>query len=315
MTANERLKMDLVLARFVEAMTSWNFSPLTIQDYARSVRFFFDWLSTETEVTTLVEITPGTLGAYAVSLLEVRKEDGSALSPVTRSHRLVPLKSLFRWLTREGLLLTNPAAGIELPKVRQRLPARIPTPKEMLRLIERVGSEGVLAMRDRAILEVFYSTGMRLSELQRLTIADYDPEAGTLTIRGGKGGKDRVVPLGAHASEALNNYIARARPKLVGQRSGSVLFLSRKRRPYSACALRQMIKRAGRSAGISKHLHPHKLRHACATHMLAGGADIRHIQTLLGHALLSTTQLYTRVEITDLKRVHRKFHPRERRGK
>jgi integrase/recombinase XerD len=159
---------------------------------------------------------------------------------------------------------------------------------------------------------VLYSTGIRNAELRALEMSDFDPEAQTLTINDGKGHKDRVVPLGPTAAAIVGDYIARARPKLMNARATSMLFISKNGLPLDFKRIITIVRKHVRRAGIDKPVRPHRLRHACATHMLKGGADIRHIQKLLGHASLQTTQIYTHVEISDLKAVHRRFHPRER---
>jgi integrase/recombinase XerD len=143
-------------------------------------------------------------------------------------------------------------------------------------------------------------------------LADFDPHAGLVFVIAGKGNKDRVVPVGPVATEIISDYIAQARPKLALRPNVPNLFLTKSGYPLDALAVINIVKRATKNAGITKPIRPHRLRHACATHMLKGGADIRHIQKLLGHSTLQTTQIYTRVEIGDLKAVHRRFHPRER---
>lgn len=319
MNERERRKMDLFLVRFVEAMTAWNWSKRTIPSYEQNIRYFLDWLEAETDVKTLAEVTPELLGSYQVALLSMETRQGKHLATATQHTRLTVLKSFFRYLAREGKLLTNPAAGLQLPKKRRSLPQAHLTPREALRLVETIETSTPAGLRDRAILEVFYATGIRNAELRALTVSDFDPQSETLTVRAGKGGKDRVVPLGPVAAAVLADYLAEGRDKLLRGKTWrskpkdvSQLFVSRWGFPLHPPAVIAIVKRAARRAGIKKPIAPHRLRHACATHMLKGGADIRHIQKLLGHASLQTTQIYTHVEISDLKAVHRKFHPRER---
>ncbi len=331
MNERERRKMDLFLVRFVEAMTAWSWSKRTIPSYEQNVRFFFDWLDEETDVTSLGQVSAETLASYQMAVLSEEKRSGGHLSTGTQHSRLVVLKSFFRFLAREGKLLTNPAAGLQLPKKRKHLPRAYLTPKEAIRLAESIDTKTPVGLRDRAIVEVLYATGIRNAELRALTISDFDPAEATLTVRAGKGGKDRIVPLGPVASEVVSDYVALARPTLtkasswtwrsreVGGRPRkrppkgvSSLFVSQWGFPLHAPVVIDIVKRAAARAGIRKAISPHQLRHACATHMLKGGADIRHIQKLLGHASLQTTQIYTHVEISDLKAVHRRFHPRER---
>lgn len=313
MTPTERQKIDLQLARFAEAMSAWNFSRTTIRSYTYLLRVFTDWIERETDVHNLAHISAGTIAAYQVALLSAETPSAGRLAVSTQHLRLCAVKALFRWLAREGKLLIDPAALIPLPKRRSALPQALLSPKEAIRLLEATGTTSVLGARDRAILEVLYATGMRNAEIRALTLGEFDSSGTTLLIRHGKGGKDRVVPLGPLAADVLTHYIAGARLQLArrGQPSQTI-FLSNKGTPLSDDALRAVVVRAAARAGIAKHIRPHRLRHACATHMLKGGADIRHIQKLLGHASLESTQVYTRVEISDLKAVHKKFHPRER---
>jgi len=166
--------------------------------------------------------------------------------------------------------------------------------------------------RDRAVVEVLYATGIRNAELRGLTLADFDAEAGTLFVRAGKGGKDRVLPLGPLVTAIVSDYVQIARPKLAKRPGVTSLFVSNHGWPLWPASVVRIVDLSAKRAGIKKAVRPHRLRHACATHMLQGGADVRHIQRLLGHSSLSTTEVYTRVEIGDLKAVHKRFHPRER---
>jgi integrase/recombinase XerD len=194
--------------------------------------------------------------------------------------------------------------------MRRRLPHANLTPREAIQLLEAVETDSPLGLRDRAMLELLYSTGIRNAELRALTVADIGER--TLAIRAGKGNKDRVVPLGKTAASVLSDYMQQARPKLACHDGVYNIFLTKNGLPLDCFAVINAVRRAAHAAGIKKHIHPHSIRHACATHMLKGGADIRHIQKLLGHATLQTTQIYTQVEIGDLKAVHRLYHPRER---
>ena len=312
MTSQQRKKMDLLLVRFIEAATAWNWSRKSLVSYEQNVRCFFDWLAAETDIETLAGVTPDTLASYQMALLSVEKKNGEPLSVGTQSQRITALKSFFRFLAEEGKLLTDPAASLRRPKKRQLLPQPLLTPKEAIRLLDSVKTTTPLGLRDRAILEVFYATGVRNAELRALQLSDFDPVGQTLTVNEGKGRKSRVVPLGSTAAEILTDYVAQARPKLAQQRTVQNLFVTKNGLPLDPKLVITIVRRHLKRAGIDKPIRPHRLRHACATHMLKGGADIRHVQKLLGHASLQTTQIYTRVEISDLKAVHRRFHPRER---
>ncbi len=325
MNDRQRRKMDLLLARFVEAMTAWSFSKLTVRSYRDAVRFFFDWLGEETDLTDLAEVMPETLTSFQTWLFTVEKTKskgprrrslndttGEKLAASSQGAKLTALKSFFRFLCHEGKLLIDPASGLVLPKRRKLLPQALLTPKEAVRLCDSIDTSTPMGMRNRAIVEVLYATGVRNAELRDLLLSDFDSSAGTLSVRAGKGGKDRVVPLGPLVSAVVSDYIALARPKLPVKPGVSHIFVSEHGRPLWSQSIVRIVDLAARRAGIKKPVRPHRLRHACATHMLKGGADVRHIQRLLGHSSLATTEIYTRVEISDLKAVHKRFHPRER---
>ncbi len=338
MDERQRRRMRLLLLRFVEAMTAWAFSKRTIPSYAQHVAVFLDWLEKETDVGDLGEVTPEVLSSYQTALLGMERKrpgkrkatepksataapaaapeepaaDGGRLSTATQHARLSALRSFFGFLAREGKLLVDPAASLVLPKKRRSLPRSLLTPKEALKLVESIETKTPMGHRDRAVVEVLYSTGIRNAELRGLTLADFDAEVGTLFVRAGKGGKDRVLPLGPVVTAIVSDYVQLARPKLAKRSGVTSLFVSNHGWPLWPASIVRIVDLAARRAGLEKTVRPHRLRHACATHMLQGGADVRHIQRLLGHSSLSTTEVYTRVEIGDLKAVHKRFHPRER---
>lgn len=338
MDERQRRRMRLLLLRYVEAMTAWAFSKRTIPSYAQHVAVFLDWLEKETDVGDLGEVTPEVLSSYQTALLGMERRRpgkkkatepksatavpaaapeepaaaGGRLSTSTQHARLSALRSFFGFLAREGKLLVDPAASLVLPKKRRSLPRSLLTPKEALKLVESIETKTPMGHRDRSVVEVLYATGIRNAELRGLTLADFDAEAGTLFVRAGKGGKDRVLPLGPVVTAIVSDYVQLARPKLAKRSGVTSLFVSNHGWPLWPASIVRIVDLAARRAGLQKTVRPHRLRHACATHMLQGGADVRHIQRLLGHSSLSTTEVYTRVEIGDLKAVHKRFHPRER---
>ncbi len=325
MTSAHRRKMELLLARFVDAMTVWSFAKDTVRSYCGAVTCFLDWLDEQTDITDLGQVTPETLSSFQTWLFTVEKtrsrgskkrsrEDGTGekLAAASQRARLTAVKSFFRYLAHEGKLLVDPAAGLTLPKRRKLLPQALIDPKEAIRLCESIETKTPMGLRNRAVVEVLYTTGIRNAELRELRLSDFDSSAGTLSVRAGKGGKDRVVPLGPLASAVLSDYIAMGRPKLPVKPGVTHVFVSEHGWPLWSASVVRIVDQAAKKAGLKKPVRPHRLRHACATHMLAGGADVRHIQRLLGHATLATTEIYTRVEIGDLKAVHKRFHPRER---
>jgi integrase/recombinase XerD len=309
---------ELLIEKFVEQMRLLDWSPRTIDSYRSQLRFFVAYLDQETDVEEISTVTPEILHGYQTHLYTWTDREGRGLSIATQATRLCAVRSFFRHLVRSDVLLYDPAAGIELPKRKDVLPRVILTKKEMVRLLAVPDTTTPLGLRDRTMVEVLYSTGMRNAELRSLKIYDLDLDRGIARINQGKNAKDRVVPLGRVACTYLREYLTEARPRLIAARgpeatTEQTLFLSKTGRPLLPLGVIWQLKKHARKAGIDKEITPHTLRHTFATHLLAGRADIRHIQAMLGHASVATTQIYTRVEISDLKTVHRRCHPRERR--
>jgi integrase/recombinase XerD len=276
----------------------------TVPSFLAGVRFFLRWLGTRG--VSLLDVRPQDVQAYQAELLTLGKRDGKPYAVASQHGFLTALKNFFRFLYRRGYLLFDPAATIELPKKDRRLPRVILTRREVKTLLDSVRGKDPRDLRDRAILETFYGTGIRASELSSLTPYDIDGEGKLLRVVQGKGGKDRVVPLTDAALRAIERY-------LVGRPHGKRhLFLQARGGKLRRSELARLVALRAQQAGLKKHVTPHTLRHSIATHLLQGGADIRHIQALLGHACLSTTEIYTRVEVSDLRRVVARAHPRGR---
>ena len=235
-------------------------------------------------------------------------EQGAHASAATIRRKSACLRSFYRHLRREGLRESDPTAAIAAPKRPAKLPEVISRDEVRVLLAQPTGTEPA-ALRDRALLEVMYACGLRASELTGLLIADVDLEAGVLRARG-KGSKERIVPVGRAARAALRAYLDGARPKLAGQRLESSVFLNLRGGPLSRQGLYAIVVRHGRSAGLEGRLSPHTLRHAFATHLLAGGCDLRSLQEMLGHADVATTQIYTHLSSGRLKEVYFSAHPR-----
>jgi len=238
-------------------------------------------------------------------LLEMKDQ---GLSANTISRRLVAIKVFFRYMQQEGLLTTNVTESMESPKLWKILPVSL-TYKEVERLLNTPDITTTRGLRDRAILETLYGTGLRVSELANLTIDDLHFDAGYIRCMG-KGNKERVVPLGDGARTFLNRYLDEARPVLAKSKPTRGLFLTYRGQPFGRKGLWKLIKGYARSAGISKNVKPHTLRHSFASHLLANGAPLRIIQEMLGHADITTTQIYTHVDQSRLKSIHDQFHPR-----
>jgi integrase/recombinase XerD len=231
------------------------------------------------------------------------------LSPTSVGRHLASLSTFFRFLIVEGTLTENTAKLLTAPAVWDRLPTVL-SPAAVDRLLAAPTVETRLGRRDRAALETLYATGCRASEVANLRPADLDLTSGAARCVG-KGDKERVVPLGSRACEALRCYLRDDRPALVARRpETAAVFVSRQGRPMTRVGLWRLVKVHARAAGLTAKVSPHTLRHSFATHVLAGGADLRAVQEMLGHASIATTQIYTRVELSRLREVHARFHPR-----
>ena len=233
-------------------------------------------------------------------------------SESTQARKLAAVRMLFRHFVRQGRREDDPAALLSGPKFRRKLPQTLST-TEMDRLLAAPAGGDAYSVRDRAMLELFYSSGLRISELCGLTLQQVDLDHGFVRVFG-KGAKERVVPLGNKARDAVQAYLVSARPRLVKPHTGSELFLSERGRAISRKTLWVIVKSTAKRAGIEKPVKPHLLRHSFATHLLGGGADLRAIQEMLGHASIGTTQIYTAVESSRLLDQHAKHHPRNKRG-
>lgn len=240
-------------------------------------------------------------------LLALRRR-GLADSSVAR--RLASIRGLTAYLLREGLIADDPAQDIGTGRPGRRLPG-ILSVEEVERLLAQPRGDGPLAVRDRAILELLYAAGLRVSELVALDVGDVHLSVEYVRCVG-KGAKERIVPIGAAAVRALQRYLAHARPALVGRRPTAALFVSRRGGRLTRQSVWEMLRTNARSAGLRASIHPHTLRHSFATHLLDGGADLRAVQEMLGHASVVTTQLYTHLTRSRLREVYRRAHPRDR---
>jgi integrase/recombinase XerD len=299
------------LVNFLGWCASRNYAEQTTLQRDTAIRRFIRWCK-ERSIDRPQDVTRPILERYRRHLYHYRKENGEPLSFATQQQRLLPLRAFFKWLSKENHILWNPASELELPRVRRRLPAHILSPEEVERMMAVAMIQGgEKALRDRAILETLYSTGLRRTELSRLKLYDVDLKNGSLFVGHGKGDKDRYVPLGARAVQWIRCYLDEARPSLVIEPDGGYVFLHEFGEPFEKGRLSDLVKKHLRAAGIDKPGACHLFRHAMATQMLENGADIRFIQMILGHAQLTTTEIYTHVSITKLKEVHALTHPAE----
>lgn len=236
---------------------------------------------------------------------------GAGHTPNTIDTSLRAVKRFYDWCIRTERLAAHPMAGFRFARIPRALPRDVPTRREMRRLLAAPDAGTPVGLRDRAILELLYSSGLRLSELCRLDIHHLDFGSGLVRVVAGKGAKDRVVPVGRTAVASLRGYLLGARPGMVN-RDGDTLFPGTRGRRISGQTVERIVRDHARSARIAKRLTPHSIRHAFATHLLQCGADVVHVQRMLGHACLTTTQIYLQVAIGDLKATHTRTHPRAR---
>ena len=293
---------------YLEALQVQNYSPRTIENRLSYLNAFVIWCE-DRELKRPEEITKPILERYQKHLLHTKKRDGKPLSFRAQHARLVPLRAFFKWLCRQNILLSNPASDLVLPRLEKRLPKHVLSMKEVETVLNVPDVTTAQGVRDRAILEVLYSTGIRRSELAHLQLYDLDTERGTLMVRLGKGKKDRMVPIGERAIAWVERYCEDVRPLLVGLFDDNTLFLTHLGEAFTPNRLTQLVRETIQKADIGKSGSCHLFRHACATLMLENGADVRFIQAMLGHAKLETTEIYTHVSIRKLKAVHEMTHP------
>jgi integrase/recombinase XerD len=311
MDKRQREALDSLRIGFDNWLAAINYSPKTRINYRRDVRQFLDWLAGKTDVLQIADVTPAHLREYQLALFNYECPKDKHLSIGTQTCKLAAVRSFFSWLLREQCVVFNPTAGLTMPRQPLRLPRDVLTRKEALRLIEATPQEKPRDARDKAILEVLYGTGIRRAELIALSVNDVDFGSSTLRIEHGKGDRTRIVPLIRSAHMALRLYIQEVRGVFALKAGQHSLFVSsRSGGPLDDADIVRIVRKAAKRAGITKHVTHHTLRHTCATHLLRGKADIRQIQKLLGHQRLSSTEIYTHVEIGDLHRVVRRCHPR-----
>ncbi|WP_372679401.1 site-specific tyrosine recombinase XerD [Desulfosarcina sp.] len=272
----------------------------TIAAYSTDLIRFGRFL--EKKTTSVSDIDTGLILAYLIHLRN------RGLGARSRARHLVSLRGFFKFLTAEKIIEKNPAQQVDLPKIGLRLPDVL-TVSDVEALIDAPDRNQPEGLRDAAMLELLYGAGLRVSELIRLAMTGINLEAGFVRVFG-KGSKERVVPVGRMALNAIHDYLDRSRPLLLKNRSSVDLFVTRRGSAMTRQSFWNLVNRYGRLAKIKKKISPHSLRHSFATHLLEGGADLRAVQMMLGHADISTTQIYTHVAHRQLVEAHKKYHPR-----
>lgn len=298
---------------FVRCMGAKGYNPTTQEDYAGNVVVFFEWLEGK-DIRDVRRVGKDLMQAYVLHLGETKgKRTGQLLSYASICARIRGVKRFFEYLESTQQILVNPAESIREPKRPSRLPRFVLSEEEMGKVLAVPDLTTETGIRSRAILEVFYSTGIRLGEMMALKPQDVNPEEGLLRVNEGKGAKDRVVPLGEEAKKHLKIYLSEVRPKLVRQAGDhGHLWVSNWGTPLGRMSVGVMVRKAGQTAGIPKPISPHTLRHTFATHMVRNGADILLVSQLLGHSDVNVTQIYVRVAGLDVKKAHQETHPREK---
>ena len=296
------------MLRYLAHLAERNYSPRTIETREAYLRYLIAWCD-ERSLTRPQQLDRPILERYQRHLFYYRKRDGEPLSTRSQHARIIPIRHWLQWLVKQGHLLYSPAADLELPRLEKRLPKAILSAREAETVIAVPDIGNTAGLRDRAILETFYSTGMRRMELVNLSIHNLDLERGTVMIRQGKGRKDRMIPIGERALAWIEKYRDTARPELVTGRDDGTLFLSHLGESFTPNAMTSLVRNYVEKSGVGKKGACHMFRHTMATLMLENGADIRFIQAMLGHAELSTTEIYTQVSIRLLKSIHTATHP------
>lgn len=301
------------LHRLVERHLKWmrmvNFSKLTVRARFSQLNAFVKWCA-EHSIHKPKQVTKRVLEDYQRHVSKVRSEaTGLRLCNGAQLGRLVAVRVFFKWLARKRQIRYSPAADMDLPRMEKRLPKLVLSHAQVEHIFSLPDVGTPLGMRDRVILEAFYSTGLRRSELVSLKVDELYAERGLLIVNQGKGKKDRVVPIGSRALGWIKRYLDEARPKLAGRKIREHLFLSCVGEPLSPTGVSILVREYLNEAGINVRGACHMFRHSMATAMLENGADIRYIQEMLGHADLKTTQIYTHVNPHKLKAIHEATHP------
>jgi integrase/recombinase XerD len=304
------LSLEALVQEFLKSMKVRNLSNTHIKATAWKLGKFLLYLARR-EITEVIAITKEVVATFQISEYERINPQGRPNGVNHQNRMLSAVKQFTSYLKEYDYLVADPSRDIQYAKEPKSLPRGILTPSEARKILHAPDTKCVLGYRDRTILEILYSTGIRKDELITLKLSDVDYNDGFLRVTG-KGNKERMVPLGRIACRYLENYIKSVRPELLCDPYEKTVFLSQRHKPLSKNMVWELTKRHAKKAKIQKNVHPHTFRHTCATQMLRNKAHIRAVQELLGHESLDSTQIYTHVSITDLKEIHKSCHPREK---
>jgi integrase/recombinase XerD len=296
------------LAHHLEWMKVKGYTAQTINSRDNAIRRFIRWCD-ERDLNDPRLINKPIIERYQRDLYYHRRANGNPLAFGTQNTLLYEVKGWFKWLTKENYLSSNPASEVEGLRVSYKLPEAILSVEEVNRVLHSIDATDIEGLRNRAMVEVLYSTGIRRTELTNLLVADIDQQRHSLFVRQGKGRRDRCIPIGQRALTWVARYVEESRPRLLVNVLEQALFLNQYGQPLSSSYLGYVVKRILKQADIEKAGSCHLFRHAMATHMLENGAELRYIQAMLGHSNINTTTIYTHLSIETLKKVHANTHP------
>lgn len=304
------MNVDIWEPRFVEHLQACGRTERTIGGYVSELRQFLAFLA-QRGVDEPHQLGRQDVEAYQVSLLHRRKSNGDPLKLASRHSKMAVALVFLRFLHRSQAVLIDPGRSIKQPALPRKLLPQLPSTEEVVKLLEAPDTATPLGLRDRAVMETLYSSALRNTELRNLKLEDVDLARLEVRILLGKGQKPRVVPLGEPAASWIEEYLDKARAYFVRDHEHRLLFATSQGRRLRVETLGRIVTRYGQAAGLPMKVTPHILRHCCATHMLGHGAELRYLQELLGHASPATTQIYTQVDLAELRSVHQRCHPRE----
>ncbi len=300
--------LNVAIAEHLVALEALGYAVSTLRCRRSYLAHFRTWAHAR-QLRAPADISLAALEQYRLTIFHLRQADGRPLGRGAQVQRLLAVKGFLRWCVRRGVLPWSPGAELALPRRDQALPRAVLSAREVDAVLAMPNLRTPWGLRDRAVLETLYSSGLRRNELVQLRVIDLDPPRRWLWVRRGKGGRDRVVPIGRRALHWVTRYMGEVRPRWGGRSEAGILFLTSRGGPLTPGRLSERVTRYVTAAAVGKRGSCHLFRHTMATLMLEGGADIRWIQAMLGHAQLSTTALYARVAIGQLQQVHARTHP------
>lgn len=303
------MKIIDIIPLYLKQLTAWGRSPFTIRHAKYDLLRLCRYLEPE-GLDSVEDLSREVLEDYQQELAFTLTAKGNPLSLRTQEKRLCNIKVFTRYLASQDYLIDDPGRYIQLPKQPRRLPRRILSSGDIKKMMAACDMQTTMGYRDRVVLEILYDTGLRRLEVARLKLADLDLDSGVILVTG-KGDKQRVVPISQRVCELIKAYLIGIRPDSINGADPGDLFLNPHGKPINAHLIWQIVKRCARLAGLKAGVTTHTFRHTCATHMLKNGAPIRHLQEMLGHESLESTQIYTHVTINDLKKIHTQYHPSE----